>query len=221
MVYLLTLFAARPMTTFMLLLVCCAGANGATGSLEAPAAGDELTDVAAATTDAGAMAAAKVEAFHQALIEALRLHEHKQREALLRPLIIELFDVQRIAAISLGRTWRELAQEQQGVFIELLATLIVATYADRFAGYSGQRFVTEGVEAVKSGFVVRTRLLRPDEEAVSLNYLMRNERVFNVVADGVSDLSLRRADYNSVIKNQGYDALLDHIRDKIALARGG
>ena len=40
--------------------------------------------------------------------------------------------------------------------------------------------------------------------------------VYNLVADGVSDLSLRRADYNSIIKEKGYDALLRHIEENIA-----
>jgi phospholipid transport system substrate-binding protein len=201
MVYFLTSLTARTIATVALLLSCWAGAVGA--------------------TDASATAAAKVDEFHQTLIQALQLNEHEQREALLRPLIIELFDTGRIAAISLGRTWRSLTEEQQAAFIELLATLIVATYADRFDSYSGQRFANDGVEAVKSGFVVRTRLLRANEEEVSLHYLVRDERVFNVVADGVSDLSLRRADYSSVIKTQGYDALLDHISEKISVARSG
>ena len=40
-------------------------------------------------------------------------------------------------------------------------------------------------------------------------------RVFNVVADGVSDLSLRRADYNSIIKREGYDALIQQVEANI------
>ena len=40
--------------------------------------------------------------------------------------------------------------------------------------------------------------------------------MFNVVADGVSDLSVRRADYNSIVKSEGYAALLERMRDNIA-----
>ena len=36
---------------------------------------------------------------------------------------------------------------------------------------------------------------------------------------GVSDLSLRRADYNSIVKKEGYASLLAHLRNKIKQAR--
>jgi phospholipid transport system substrate-binding protein len=166
-----------------------------------------------------AQAQTKVESFHTTLLEVLRLPQQNAREALLQPQIEALFDIRSIARISLGRTWRTLDAAQQQAFEGLLAELIVATYASRFDGFNNQRFVTNGVEGVKSGFVVRTHLLRNNGDSVSLDYFLRDGKVFNVVADGVSDLSLRRADYNSIIKNEGYARLITHIKTKIAEAR--
>ena len=174
-----------------------------------PVAADEQTSTA------------RVETFHAALLEVMRIREHEQRETVLEPKVVDTFDTRRIAAISLGRTWRTLSEAQQQEFIELLTELIVATYADRFDSYKGQRFVTDAVAPVKSGFVVQTRLLRETGEPVTLDYFLRDDQIFNVVADGVSDLSLRRADYNSIVKQEGYAQLLNHMRDKISLARPG
>ena len=165
------------------------------------------------------MPSEQVESFHSTLLEVLRLPQQSEREALLRPQILSMFDTRAIARISLGRTWRTLEIEQQQAFQSLLCELIVATYASRFDGFNGQQFVTDGVEGVKSGFVVRTHLLRNTGDSVTLDYFMREGKVFNVVADGVSDLSLRRADYNSIIKNEGYARLITHIKNKIAIAR--
>jgi len=162
-----------------------------------------------------------VEDFHDVLLEVMHVEHHAQRAEQLALQVPDVFDTARIAAISLGRTWRTLPPEQQALFIALLSELIVATYADRFDSYSGQQFVTDAVKPVKSGFVVRTRLQREAADDVSLDYFVRDGKVFNVVADGVSDLSLRRADYNSIIKNEGYERLLEHMRDKIAAARSG
>ena len=215
MVNFLTYCKARILTALLLFLSLYLGCiASASFALSAPADQAEV--------DADAAAAGEVvAAFHRALVEVLQTSEHSAREALLQPQITAAFDVHRISTISLGRTWRTLSDEQQTAFIELLTTLITATYADRFDSNSGQRFVTDEVEAVKSGFVVRTRLTRINAEDVSLHYFLRGGRIFNVVADGVSDLSLRRADYNSIIKSQGYEALLAHIADKIELARSG
>ena len=160
-----------------------------------------------------------IEEFHAALLQAMRTPDYAARATALQPVIDASFDITRIAGISLGRTWRDLTDTQQTEFVSLLSELVVATYADRFEGYSGQQFVTDEVRAVRTGDVVRTRLLREAEADVTLDYFLRAGRVFNVVADGVSDLSLRRADYSSIIKTEGFAALLTHIQRKIDEAR--
>lgn len=167
----------------------------------------------------GAKAQKVVEGFHGVLAEVVGIGGYAEREAYLAEHTAVVFDTSRIAAISLGRTWRTLPEDRRASFIELLTDLITATYADRFDNDSGQTFATDVVAPVKDGFVVRTRLLRPGEEDVSLDYFLRDGKIFNVVADGVSDLSLRRADYNSIIKSEGFDALLEHMRDKILIAQ--
>jgi len=159
------------------------------------------------------------EQFHKVLLQAAGLEMMGDREALLGPAIADAFNVERIASVSLGRTWKGLSEAERAEFTELLAALIVATYADRFDQYTGQRFVTDRVEAVRTGFVVYTTLERPGNSSVSLNYFLRDGGIFNVVADGVSDLSLRRADYNSIVKKEGYASLLAHLRNKIKQAR--
>ena len=51
------------------------------------------------------------------------------------------------------------------------------------------------------------------------NYLLRvnngNWLILNVIAQGVSDLALKRADYAAVIKAEGFDALIDRINKKV------
>ncbi len=176
--------------------------------------------ISAPLMDVRADGQAVVEQVHEALIAAMHIEDHAEREILLKPVIEEFFDISSIARISLGRTWRSLNEDQQAAFAALLLELITVTYADRFDSYSGQRFETVVVKQTRSGQVVSTRLIRSDGTWVSLDYFLRTNRIFNVVADGVSDLSLRRADYNSVLKSEGYDRLLEHIGDKIKLGRG-
>ncbi len=160
-----------------------------------------------------------VERLHTGLLAAMQLETHSEREAHLRPIIADVFDHRRIAGISLGRTWRDLSAQQRAEFEERLLELVIATYADRFDTFNGQQFVTDGVQTVKNNVVVQTRLERGDADDVKLDYVLRDGRVFNVVADGVSDLSLRRADYNSIIKQEGYDSLLEYLAEKTAAAR--
>ncbi len=161
------------------------------------------------------IAAGRTANFHATLIEALKTEEYAARFRLLEPAVGELFDLETISRISLGKTWRTLAAEQQTEFVELLRVLIVATYADRFDSFDDQRFELIETIASRRGWVVKTELVRSNGERVNLDYYYRDDRVFNVVADGVSDLSLRRADYNSIIKREGYDALIQQVEANI------
>ena len=142
-----------------------------------------------------------------------------EKEQLLRPRVVDFFDVATIYRISLGRTWKKLTIEQQLLFVEVLSELIAVTYADRFRSYDGQRFSIDESEIVKKGVIIKTTIFKGDTELAKLNYYFRNGQVFNVVANGISDLSLRRAEYGSIIKEEGYDVLLEQIQNKILKTR--
>jgi len=170
-----------------------------------------------AEEDGAALASAAVGKFHQALLELMGMDSDRSaRRVFIAPLVTSLYDVATISRISLGKTWRELDSEAQQDFMDRLQTLIVETYLARFVELRGQSFETIGVRVAPRGWVVSTVIGKSDGGKVSLDYYFRNGKVYNVVADGVSDLSLRRAEYASIVKKQGYGALLSHIDESIA-----
>lgn len=159
--------------------------------------------------------ASKISTFHGVLAQVLQAPDFTARVRILAPSVPEVFDLRRIAQVSVGRVWRDLDDEAQLEFEKLLTELIVSTYASRFAGDRGQSFATLAEEVGPRGTVVRTALTTADGDQVRLDYYLRDGKVFNVVADGVSDLALRRADYRSVIKSAGFDGLLSHLRAQV------
>ena len=160
--------------------------------------------------------AAAVDRFHAVLVDAMQTEGFSQRVALLEPAVVDFFDLGTVARISLGPTWRSLTAERRSAFTALMRRLITATYADRFDSYGGQSFAQVETVAASTGPVVKTVLNRTNDEPVNLDYYFRNGRAFNVVADGVSDLSLRRADYAGIIRATGYDGLVADIEAGIA-----
>lgn len=178
-------------------------------STAANASGDEAEQIA---TDL-------VEGFHETLQIVMKESDGQGREKLLAPAVGLFFDVERISRISLGRVWRRLDDGKQSSFRESLTELITVTYADRFGAFNGQAFRLDKAEIIKKGVVVKTTILKNGVELARLNYYFREDKVFNVVANGISDLSLRRAEYGSVIKEKGFDVLLAQIRQKIKETR--
>lgn len=183
---------------------------------------------AAATPAAQPAATAVVDRLHATLIEAMQNDGADRFEArldLIEPVVDRSFDFRTIGRAVLGRTWRGLNATQQEEFLKVFSELSSATYAARFAGFSGERFAPAVLNPRDDGYVqVDTRLERPENEPVRFTYLLRQGddgwRIVNVVADGVSDIALKRADYSSVIKESGFDALLGRLRTQVSELSG-
>lgn len=172
-----------------------------------------LGSLASAAEDPGQ----QVDALHAVLVQAMK-HGGTvaERIAIIDDQVLDLFDFETIARVSVGREWAKMQAADQARLVDLLRRLSVATYADRFDKFEGQRFEREGVQSSKTGSVVKTVIVRSNGERVSLHYYFRAGKIFNVVADGVSDLALRRSDYGSILKREGLPALFKHVEQNVA-----
>jgi phospholipid transport system substrate-binding protein len=173
---------------------------------------------AAAAVDDSLRSGPAVSALHQSLLANMQAStDYQGRYQQLQPIVNQVFDSSAIARVSLGATWRKLSSEEQQEFIATVMNTIAATYADRFVDFNGQKFaVLSELENRPGRWVVKTVLTKSDGGTVNLDYYIKDGRIFNVIADGVSDLSLRRADYAAVIKQKGYLFLRASLKAKLA-----
>lgn len=163
-----------------------------------------------------------VEGFHRTLLEVMQSGlDFRGRYDKLSPVVAAAFDVPTIARLSLGsKQWRALDEKDQQRFLDTMSDLVVATYAARFKSYDGQAFESLSVDSPKQGqVVVKTQLVRKNGDPVRLDYYLRASdeapRIFNIVADGVSDLSVRRADYSAIIEKDGFEGLIASLTHSI------
>ena len=164
-----------------------------------------------------------IERFHDKLLSVMQRAEelgYQGRYRELEPYINGCFDIPFIVDVVLGRYRERLTEAQKTEFISLFSRVSTATYASRFDGYSGEAFQEISRAPLKRGRVlIRTELLRPDDVPVSLDYLLHEKQgkwyIISVSADGVNDLSLKRAEYAAVIKEKGYNGLVANILSKI------
>ena len=164
-----------------------------------------------------------VEQLHTVLLRVMQAAgsmEFSERYSILEPVITESFDTPVITKVILSRYWKGLTPQQQENFIHLFNQQTIATYASRFDSFNDDVFTTIKVEQLKKGrILVRTEIQSSGESPVKLDYLMhkKNEQwqIISVIADGVNDLSLKRAEYSTVIKDNGYDYLVTNIEKKI------
>ncbi len=169
--------------------------------------------------EAGTDAAARIVAeLHDALVAAATLAAPGQRYDALLPIVRRTHDLPFIAEVTIRRQWRELDEQKRAAFVAAFERLSVATYASRFAGVGPDTFGISGATLIGEGRVeVSAYIARPDDDDVPLTYVLQQSqeggwRIVNILADGVSDLAMKRAEYQRVFRDGGtIDDLIDRL----------
>jgi len=139
----------------------------------------------------------------------------------LAPVIKSSFDMPFISRTAVGKYWETFNGHQRSRFVEAFTQLSIATYAANFDSYSGEHFKTISEKEVDGGrILVQSQLIKSDGGQVQLDYLLHRTgsqwRIINIIAEGVSDLALKRADYSAFLKSKGFEALLEKLNEKIS-----
>ncbi|GAB4260811.1 MAG: HpnM family protein [Methylomicrobium sp.] len=131
-------------------------------------------------------------------------------------------DLNKIARVVVGREWEKLSEDQQQTLVDVFSRFSIASYAHNFKEYSGESFKFESEEETgRGGVIVHSYLVIPDDKDVKFDYMLKKKgdswKIINIIANGVSDLALRRSEYSSILKRDGFDTLIEKISEKIDL----
>jgi phospholipid transport system substrate-binding protein len=145
----------------------------------------------------------------------------EERYAALEPLIIATHDLPYIARFAMRRYWADLADQQRSEFLDAFTRLSIATYARRFQGLREDSFSIAGQTDTPRGHAEINGTLLPDEgEPLELTYVLHRSgqdwRIINIVVDGVSDLALKRAEYQREFSDTGFSGLMDYLSAQIS-----
>ncbi len=170
-----------------------------------------------------------VRRLNAALIEAMRRADSlgiKGRYALLAPVISRVFHFPIMARIAIGRHWRKLNIDQRNRIVDIFSLLSIWTFAARFNSYSGERFEVMGQRpSLRGSVLVKNRIFKSTGDSVAINYLLRKFdgefRIVDVLLEAkFSELAIKRSQYTSIIKREGFDSLLLKLENKIAKIKG-
>lgn len=180
---------------------------------------------------------------HNTLITVMKDAEklgYSGRYEILAPFISDNFNTPLIVKTILSRYWVTLSEQQRQDFTELFQNLSIATYADRFDSFDGDKFMEldrkalplrgkcpppSGREPPAQRILIKTELQRVNDDPVKFDYLLQKIDgkwyIITVIADGVNDLSLKRGEYSDVIRNKGFDGLVEDLKTKITNMESG
>ena len=165
-----------------------------------------------------------IEALHDGLI-SLSLEQSPgglaQRFQRLEPLIVATHDLPFIAEFTVRRHWARFDDEEREAFLQSFQRLSVMSYASRFVALSEDTFRIQESRVLGSGRVqVIASITRAEPPDIPIEYVLQQNdagwRIINVVADGVSDLALKRAEYQRVLAEGSVADLLEVLEQQIA-----
>ena len=167
---------------------------------------------------------AVVESLHDALLTCMKNADALGFQGRFEHIAANLdqtFDLPFMARLALGTAWKDLTPVQRADFVALSRRFSAASYAHNFDGYGGERFETLGAESAARGtVVVQTELVQPKEKPVRFDYRLRKSRdgwrIIDVHLDGmISELTIRRSEYRSLIQRKGFPGLVETLEEKI------
>lgn len=166
-------------------------------------------------------AAARIEAFYAVLLETMKDAKTlgiNGRYDKLAPAITATFDLPTMTRLAVGPSWAKISAEEQASLIEHFTRMTIATYASRFDGYSGEKFVVDPeVKARSANRIVQTKLILVNEDPVALNYLMRGAdddwKIVDIYVNGaISELAMRRSEFANSLRTGGAAALIVNLQ---------
>ncbi len=145
------------------------------------------------------------------------------REARLRGILAQNFDMDAIAKNAMGRYWNRATEEQRRSYVAAFSSFVVATYTRRFGGYAGEELkIVSEREAGRGDVLVGTQIARaggpPIEAEWRVNVDGGPAKVVDVLVENVSMAVTQRAEFASVIRRHGVDGLIQVLQARAGRA---
>jgi phospholipid transport system substrate-binding protein len=171
---------------------------------------------AAATEDP---AAHPVQILDESLLRSMRAGARQsvtERYQMLQPVIEEVFDLPLMTRLSVGPAWTKFSAEQQLAVISAFERLTIAGYAHNFQTFNGEEFTIDDNITIRGGDkIVQARISSKHDTPIGLIYRVResggNWKLVDVYYDGISQLTMRRSDFNAAIADGGAAGLIAHL----------
>ncbi len=146
-----------------------------------------------------------------------------EREADLRKLLLDNFNVRAIGRFVVASHWRTASKERRAEFIEIFKTYVVKTYTVQLGQFAGETFNVVSASPDKRGFLVTSQVVPPNRAPVELKWRVRKSKsgalnIVDVVVENISMALTQRQEFPSVIQQRGgsLEGLIAALHEKIA-----
>jgi phospholipid transport system substrate-binding protein len=143
-------------------------------------------------------------------------HLVERRDKILS-LIKNRFDFREMSKRVLGKTWREIDNQERDRFTALMTKLLENVYIGKLESYSGQEieFVAERIKGQRAQV---TTLIENRGVKIPVHYIMRKTEsrwmVYDINIEGVSLVRNYQEQFKSILRKDDYQGLVKVLEDK-------
>lgn len=117
---------------------------------------------------------------------------------------------------------RNTPREELLAFVDAFQGYMISTYAGVFTQYSNQKVIIEPARAIDDQKIIsiKTRVIDPGKPDINIEFKLRRGRdsenwlVFDMVAEGISLLDSKRAEFGNLIRQQGLNNVTQILLEK-------
>lgn len=131
------------------------------------------------------------------------------------------FNFSRMTQLAMGRNWAKASPEQQAALTREFQTLLVRTYSGALASFRNNTidYRPLRMQPNETDVTVKTVVNQPNGQGIPIDYSMEmgadgKWRAYDVVVAGVSLVTNYREEFNTVVRDQGVDALVKQLQAK-------
>jgi len=132
-----------------------------------------------------------------------------------------LVDREQMAISMMGRHWRRANQSQKSELPILLEAYLIDVYVSRIESVNGTvSFSIQGERDLGKRTLVDTQIVRPNAPPIDVSWQIEDFEgkpvITDIIIEGVSLVVSQRADFSSIIRQQGgLDGLIGLLRQKL------
>ena len=135
--------------------------------------------------------------------------------------LIPNFSFMRMTQLAMGRNWAKASPEQQASLSKEFQTLLVRTYSGALANFRNNVIDVRPLrmQPTETDVTVKTVINQPNGQGIPIDYSLEksadgNWKAYDIVVAGVSLVTNYREEFNTVIRDQGVDALIKQLQSK-------
>ncbi len=144
--------------------------------------------------------------------------DKQQKRAEMSKIIKKRFDFRAMSQRTLATNWKKTSDEEKKQFTALFSQLIESSYVGKLEAYTNEKVDYPG-EKVKGKKAVVETLIITSSGDIPVDYRMYQKGdqwlVYDVIIEGVSLISNYRSSYQEIMKDEGFDGLLNKMQAKI------